>query len=346
VVAGRLERAGAGEAVAAFARRLRVPVLADPLSGARRGEAIAHYDAYLRDAEWAAAHRPDLVIRVGDLPTSKPLRQWLAALDDARQVAFDPEAAWQDPAASVHELLPADPVVALAILDAAPKGEEWLERWRRADAAAIEVFGALLSGPELTEPLVAARTAARLAPQDALVVAASMPVRDLETFSVAIAQPARVFANRGANGIDGTASTALGIAAATPGTTVLLTGDVALLHDLGGLLATTRTGTRLVVVLVDNDGGGIFHFLPVASQRDHFTEHVATPHGVDFAQAAALFGLGHERADDVAAFDAALERAYAAEGSTIVQVRTDRDANVALHRQVWARVAESVRRGA
>jgi 2-succinyl-5-enolpyruvyl-6-hydroxy-3-cyclohexene-1-carboxylate synthase len=101
-----------------------------------------------------------------------------------------------------------------------------------------------------------------------------------------------------------------------------------------------------VIVLIDNDGGGIFHFLPVATQADHFSEHVATPHGIDFAAAAALYGLGHELADDLAGFDAALERAYAAERSTIVQVRTARDANVALHRKVWAAVAESVRRGA
>jgi 2-succinyl-5-enolpyruvyl-6-hydroxy-3-cyclohexene-1-carboxylate synthase len=172
-----------------------------------------------------------------------------------------------------------------------------------------------------------------------------MPVRDLETFAVVAADPPRVLSNRGANGIDGTASTALGVALATAGTTVLLTGDVALLHDLGGLLATTRAGARLVVVLVDNDGGGIFHFLPVAGETDHFTEHVATPHGVDFARAAALYGLEHVVAQDVAGFDAALAQARSAAGSTLLQVRTERDANVRLHRELWAAVAASVRRG-
>ena len=186
----------------------------------------------------------------------------------------------------------------------------------------------------------------RLRGQDALVVAASMPVRDLETFAEVTADPPRVLSNRGANGIDGTASTALGVAAATAGTTVLLTGDVALLHDLGGLLATRRAGGRLVVVVIDNDGGGIFHFLPVAGETDHFTEHVATPHGVDLARAAALYGLRHVLADDVAGFDAGLDEALAADGSTLLQVRTDRDANVTLHREVWAAVAASVRRGA
>jgi 2-succinyl-5-enolpyruvyl-6-hydroxy-3-cyclohexene-1-carboxylate synthase len=347
LVAGRLEAEGAGPAVAAFARRARIPLLADPLSGARRGEAVAHYDAYLREPGWAAAHAPDLVVRVGDLPTSKPLRQWLGGLpDDVRQVALDPDAAWQDPTSSVHEVVPADPAALFAALDVRPHGEEWTAAWHRADAAAVEAFGTVLAGPALTEPLVASRTAARLGGQDALVVAASMPIRDLETFSVAVADPPRVLANRGANGIDGTASTALGVAAATAGTTVLLTGDVALLHDLGGLLATSRTGSRLVVVLIDNDGGGIFHFLPVAGQRDHFTEHVATPHGIDFAAAAALYGLSFEAPEDLPAFDAALDRALAAEGSSIVAVRTGRDANVAVHRAVWDAVRESVRAGA
>jgi 2-succinyl-5-enolpyruvyl-6-hydroxy-3-cyclohexene-1-carboxylate synthase len=172
------------------------------------------------------------------------------------------------------------------------------------------------------------------------MVAASMPVRDLETFAGPIA--ARVYANRGANGIDGTTSTALGIAAATAGTTVLLTGDVAFLHDLGGLLATRRAGARLVVVLVDNDGGGIFHFLPVASQRDHFAEHVATPHGVDLARAAALFDLAHEPVATPGELDAALDRALRATHSGVIHVRTERDANVALHRRVWAAVAEQL----
>jgi 2-succinyl-5-enolpyruvyl-6-hydroxy-3-cyclohexene-1-carboxylate synthase len=320
-----------------------MPLLADPLSNARSGTAIAHYDAYLRDAAWAAAHEPDLVLRAGDLPTSKPLRTFLAALGDGvTQISLDPEAAWQDPTASVHEIVPADLRATLAALDAGEGDPGWAAAWARADDAAREAFARVLGGAELSEPLVAARTAARLGADDALVVAASMPVRDLETFAPTVAAPARVLSTRGANGIDGTASTALGVAAATRGTTVLLTGDVALLHDLGGLLAHRRTGARLVVVLLDNDGGGIFHFLPVATQGDHFTEHVATPHGVDAARIAALFGFAHERPQDPVGFDAALDRALGAPGATIVEVRTEREANVALHRRIWAAVADEL----
>jgi 2-succinyl-5-enolpyruvyl-6-hydroxy-3-cyclohexene-1-carboxylate synthase len=166
-----------------------------------------------------------------------------------------------------------------------------------------------------------------------------MPIRDVETFFAARETPFRVLSNRGANGIDGTVSTAFGVAAAGGGLTVLLIGDVALAHDVGGLLAASRLGLKLVIVLIDNDGGGIFHFLPAASQGEDFVEHIATPHGLDFAHAAALYGIGYERAADVDAFRAALQRAVAAERSTMICVRTDRERNVDLHRRVW----ESVR---
>ena len=198
----------------------------------------------------------------------------------------------------------------------------------------IEVLGSELGGDEISEPLVVARTSVALDERDTLVVASSMPVRDLEAYSVTRFAPPRILANRGANGIDGTVSTAFGVAAATEGRTVLLIGDVALAHDIGGLLAARRLGLDLTIVLINNDGGGIFHFLPVAGERDAFEEHVATPHGLDFAHAARLYGLDHRVAADMPAFDAAL-----AAGPGIVEVRTDREANRALH----ARVADAVR---
>jgi 2-succinyl-5-enolpyruvyl-6-hydroxy-3-cyclohexene-1-carboxylate synthase len=177
-------------------------------------------------------------------------------------------------------------------------------------------------------------------PDDAtLFVASSMPIRDVETFFPVRPAPFRVLSNRGANGIDGTVSTAFGVAAAARGPVVLLIGDVALAHDVGGLLAASRLGLKLVIVLIDNDGGGIFNFLPAAREGTEFVEHIATPHGLDFAHAAALYGCDWERAADVETFRAALARALAADRTTIICVRTDRAENVALHRRVW----ESVR---
>ena len=336
-------------ALAALAERAGIPLLADPLSGGRRGPAaIAHYDALLRDPGWAADHAPELVLRVGDLPTSKPLRQWLHGLDGALQVSVDPEAAWQDPGGAVAAVLAGDARRLLEALTArlrGPRDPAWLERWRRADRAAAMAIDRVLGAAGLSEPRVAAELGARL-PEDAtVVVASSMPVRDAETFFPVRHAPPRVLANRGANGIDGTVSTAFGVAAGAAGPVVLLAGDVALAHDVGGLLAASRTGTRLVVVLLDNDGGGIFDFLPVSATepRAAYVEHVATPHGLDFAHAAALYGCGFEREDDVAGLRAALERALAGERTTIVAVRSDRDANVALHREVWDAVARAAR---
>ena len=350
LVAGRAERdPRLGAALAAFAERAAIPLLAEPLSGARRGEAaVAHYDALLRDGAWAGAHAPDLVLRVGDLPTSKPLRQWLHGLDGARQVSFDPEGAWQDPAGAVDTILGGDPGATLAALAAALPAQRdrgWLEAWREADRAAARAIEAALGAGGLSEPRVAAELGARLPADAMLLVASSMPVRDVETFFPVRPDPPRVLSNRGANGIDGTVSTAFGIAAAGAGPAVLLIGDVALAHDVGGLLAAGRLGLRLTIVLLDNDGGGIFDFLPVSREGADFETHVATPHGLDFAHAAALYGCGYERADDVEGFRAALHRALGADASTIVAVRTDRAANVALHRAVWDAVSDSVRPG-
>ncbi len=125
---------------------------------------------------------------------------------------------------------------------------------------------------------------------------------------------------------------------------VLLIGDVALIHDMGGLLAASRLGVSLVIVLLNNDGGGIFHFLAVAQESDVFEEHVATPHELHTGRLAALFGLEHEPVDDPTAFRAALDRALASEGSTLIEVRTDREENRELHRRVNDAVEEALGR--
>ena len=179
-----------------------------------------------------------------------------------------------------------------------------------------------------------------------------MPVRDVEYVWPAGDRGIRPLFNRGANGIDGTVSSAFGAAAAGSGPVVLLTGDVALAHDVGGLLAARRLALKLTIVLIDNGGGGIFDFLPISRadmalaqdplEGDVYTRHVATPTGLDFAAAAALYGLSHERVGDVSAFRAALARALARAGSSIVEVSTMRTANVELHARVWSAVSRAL----
>ena len=189
-----------------------------------------------------------------------------------------------------------------------------------------------------------------LLPEEAtLFVASSMPVRDIETFWPVRDDSPRVLCNRGANGIDGTVSSAFGATAADDGPVVLLIGDVALAHDIGGLLAATRLGLKLTIVLLDNDGGGIFDFLPVSrsamarGDEDIYTRHVATPTGLDIAQVAALYGFVHEQVETTTALRTALERALAPQtGSAMIHVLTDRAANVSLHDRTWNAVSTAL----
>jgi 2-succinyl-5-enolpyruvyl-6-hydroxy-3-cyclohexene-1-carboxylate synthase len=161
-----------------------------------------------------------------------------------------------------------------------------------------------------------------------------MAVRDIELFLPAGQDLPRVLSNRGANGIDGTVSSAFGVVAATGQPTVLLIGDVALAHDIGGLLAALRLGLSLTIVLLNNDGGGIFHFLPVATATDVFEEHVATPHGLNFAHAAALYGCDYISVQDPNQLEIALADSIGHSGTRLIEVRTDRAENLALHRRI------------
>jgi 2-succinyl-5-enolpyruvyl-6-hydroxy-3-cyclohexene-1-carboxylate synthase len=327
IVAGRIERTG--ERLIEAAHALGVPLLADPLSGLRTGPAaVAHYDALLRDPKFAAAQEPDLVVRIGDLPTSKPLRAWLAA-QHCPQLAVDPDGAWHDPDAVVSRRVDADPEAALVAIAAVKADAKWLRTWRDADERAKQLLANTL-GDSLTEPVVAGDLATLLPDGGALFVAASMPIRDVETFFPVLDTPPRVLSNRGANGIDGTIASAFGVAASGIPTSLLI-GDVALAHDIGSLISAARLELELTIVLVDNGGGGIFNFLPVSGEQDAFEEHVATPTGLEAHRIAELFGFDYRPAGTRSEFAAAV----IARGNALIHVRTDRTENVTLHRACW-----------
>jgi 2-succinyl-5-enolpyruvyl-6-hydroxy-3-cyclohexene-1-carboxylate synthase len=298
------------------------PLLAEPTSGVRCGDhdrshVVAHYDVLLRVEPFARDHAPELVLRVGDTPTSKPLRAWLA---DAPQVVLDPHAAWNEPTRRAELLLHAAAAPALDALAAAlevrttERDPAWLASWREADAL---VPPALADAPDPFEPKVLAGLEPGL-PEEALVwVSSSMPIRDVEAYFPQSPKRLRFLANRGANGIDGVVSSALGAALGSGRPTWLLTGELALLHDVGGLLAARRAGVDLRIVCLNNGGGAIFDFLPVAEHADPalYEEHIATPAGIDLSELS----------------------------PGLTEVRTDRVENVALHREVVARVARALR---
>lgn len=342
--------------VVALARALGYPILADPLSQLRAGPhrrelVLDAYDAALRESAVVRALRPEVVLRLGGFPTSKPLQLALDAWSESLQVLLA-NGDWPDPlhrAQWVVQGALGPTLRALhAAVTAAPGGRvdpDWAMRWIRLDRAAR---AALTTGLQQIDEVFEGRVFAELAtllPEGAALVAGnSMPVRDLDSFFPASEKAVRFFANRGANGIDGVTSTALGIAAAHPGPTVLVTGDLSFYHDLTGLLAARRHRLRATIVLLNNDGGGIFSFLPQATEvPDQFEFLFGTPHGLDFRHAAGLFDLRYLQPGDWVAFRRALESSLGTDGVSLIELRTDRQRNVTLHRTLWSAAGAAVR---
>jgi 2-succinyl-5-enolpyruvyl-6-hydroxy-3-cyclohexene-1-carboxylate synthase len=330
------------DAVRALSRSTGYPILAEAASQVRFRtlEAVAHYDAILKHRPTADALRPEAVIRFGAGLTSKTLQQWLDA-SSAYTVLVSDDALLFDPAHSANLVLTGDAVAtSFSLADRVvrrPEGASlpFADADRRARAALEAAFA---REEEPSEPAVARELLAALPAGSQLFVSSSMPVRDVDAWA-GRAAAIRVLANRGVNGIDGVVSSALGAALATGRRTAVLLGDLALLHDLGGLVAAARLGAELTLVVVDNDGGGIFSFLPIASHTPRFEELFGTPHGLDLAHAAALAGARLHSPRTLAGLRAALRETG---GLHFVHVRSDRTRNVERHRALEAAVASAL----
>jgi len=320
------------DAVAALGDATGWPVLADPRSGCRgRSGVVTAFDAVLRHAGFADGHVPDVVLHLGEPPASKVLAQWLAG-SRAVQVRVTSRPAVVDPAHAVTHRVVAPVAATCRRLAGELRGASdgaWRERWLAADAAAEAAMAPLLSGDAgATEPAVA-RALTTVAGE--LVVASSMPVRDVEWFGTPH-QRATVRSNRGANGIDGTIATATGVALGTRRPVTVLLGDVALVHDASSLTALARRDVDVRVVVLDNDGGGIFSFLPQATQlpAERFEQLFGTPHGTDLVGLAAAHGIPAQTVGTPNELLLALTRP----GHQLLRIETDRAANVALHRRL------------
>jgi 2-succinyl-5-enolpyruvyl-6-hydroxy-3-cyclohexene-1-carboxylate synthase len=340
--------------VLGLARRLGWPVLADPRAVPRSGqpEVVAHADGILRSVALGAALAPEVVVHVGSPPASAVLSRWCAegAARGVTQILIDPVGAFEDPGRAADLVLRADPgalcSAAEARLGSGPPGDRgWLDRWRAADDAAEAAIAAWCAEAEPSEPAVA-RAVYRAVHDDGVIFASSsMPVRDLEWFAGPRSAPPRVLANRGANGIDGVVSTALGAARAaqdlaTP--VVGLLGDLALLYDLSGLVfGRLEEVPDVTLVVLDNGGGGIFSFLAYPDAVDHatFERAFGTPQRPDVL--AAVRGLGHRAVEVATLDDLVTELARPPEGIAVVVVRTTRTANVAAHATLVARITEA-----
>jgi 2-succinyl-5-enolpyruvyl-6-hydroxy-3-cyclohexene-1-carboxylate synthase len=308
--------------------RAGVPVLADPRSGL---DGVTHADALLRAPALREELLPDLVVRIGPPPASRVVNEWIAA-SGATEVS---ERRWLDPSHTVSFFGSA------SLLEPEPG---WLERWLELDALAETAIAKVLADhPEPTEPGTARALLASLPAGAHLVAASSMPIRDLEWYATPRSD-VTVHANRGANGIDGTMSTALGVAVATGAPTAVLLGDIAFLHDSNALIGARERGVDLTVVVLDNDGGGIFSFLPQAATLPtaDYETLFGTPHGVRPEELAAAHGITSVTVDAADAVPLAVEACLAASGVRLVVVRTDRAANKALHDELNAAVAAAV----
>lgn len=352
---GHLGQAGPSQLLAPIAD-LGIPILVDPLSGLRScagpgSTRVTSYDTILRDDDLADRLRPDLILQLGRTPTSQALVRRIAAWG-ARRVVFADGPLYKDHTSTADAVLTVDPLAwAMAvgelgadarsqIRDRAESG--WNEMWAEAESAAV---------PELTTPTSHEAATARAVVEHTpagvpLFVSSSMPIRDVDTASGVTERDVRMFGNRGASGIDGIVSSALGVAVGmTSGGAprprgVCLLGDLALLHDANGL--TLAGEADVVFVVVNNDGGGIFSMLPVAEFDPPFTELFSTPHGRDLSAHSAAFGIPHEVVG-VADVGSALDHALEAGGTRVLEVRTDRAAEVEARSADRTRAIEAAR---
>jgi 2-succinyl-5-enolpyruvyl-6-hydroxy-3-cyclohexene-1-carboxylate synthase len=349
IVAGRQLDPELREPLARLARVAGLPILADPTSQIRcgphdRSHVVAAYDLLLREERFGHSVAPDLILRFGEMPTSKPLRAWIEG-SGADQLIVDPGGGWNEPTNQAAAIMRADPVELasgwaerLEVLE----GREGPtpERWAEAEAAAQAALGDALRGDaEISEPALHRALGAAHSDGDLVYTSSSMPIRDQEAFLAASDTDVLFLSNRGANGIDGLVSSGIGAAQASGRPTTIVTGDLGFLHDIGALAALREVSTPVRIIVIDNDGGGIFHFLPQESalSTDEFEALLGTPRGVDIAKAAALFDLPHRRLESLAELPDALDA-----GTSLIEVKTERHASVESHRQLAAAVGAAI----
>jgi 2-succinyl-5-enolpyruvyl-6-hydroxy-3-cyclohexene-1-carboxylate synthase len=309
---------------------------------------VSTYDPLLRAPGFAERWRPDLVLHLGAPLTNRPATAWLDA--SVPRILVDPDGAWLDPHRTAARRVAADANALLRAVTEAicwrPSAGPWCEQWLAAESKArTAIDGVLDSWDDPFDGRVARDVAACLPDGATLVVGSSMPVRDAESF-VAPRDGLQWVSNRGANGIDGFVSTVLGAAKAAKashrGPVVGLLGDLTFLHDAGGLLWAGDRGVDAVLVVLDNDGGGVFSFLPQAAHPEHFETLFGTPHRVDLLDVAKAYGVPARRVATAAEVVPALGEALEARGVHVLVVPSDRAANVERHRQVWSAVAAAV----
>ena len=357
IICGPQDDLAFAAAVSALASLLHFPILADPLSQVRcgthdRSNVIDSYDGFLRSRKLTEALQPDVILRFGATPTSKSLLNYLAQVPDAYQVSIH-ASDWQDQDHMVSEMIHADPTQFVKTLGRilTPSGSrKWLELWSIvAERSRAAIVHQLRNIKELFEGKIFSELAELLPSKTTLFAGNSMPIRDLDTFYPSLPQEIRFLANRGASGIDGVLSTSLGIAAVTENPLVTVLGDISFYHDMNGLLSAQKFKLNATIIVLNNNGSGIFSFLPQHNHPEYFERYFATPHGLSFQSAAALYKLDYSKVNSLDAFRKTLSQDFTVPGTRIVEITTERERNVELHHQILSAVTaaaeEAISRG-
>ncbi|MBM7600725.1 2-succinyl-5-enolpyruvyl-6-hydroxy-3-cyclohexene-1-carboxylate synthase [Virgibacillus halotolerans] len=337
------------EAVVDLAVSWGLPILADPLSQIRSGKhakdhIIEGYDAFLKSETIRKRLKPDFILRFGAMPVSKPYLFYVKEHQDAMQFIVENHTGFREPTGNVTEFIFADPIpLCKDLVDTTKKCNTeatWLGKWQQMNRIAKKhLLGE--AEKQITEGEAVRGLLEVLPEESSLYVGNSMAIRDVDTFFMTTEKDMTILANRGANGIDGMVSSGIGAAAAGKPVTLLL-GDLSFFHDLNGLLAAKHYQLNITILLINNNGGGIFSFLSQASDKNHFEALFGTPLDIDFKHVIAMYGGKYAIANNETALKAMLKDCYNYQGLSVIEVQTDRSDNVDWHKKKWQAIEQEI----
>lgn len=350
IICGQMEDETFAGMVTELSDRLHYPILADPLSQLRSGKhstanVIDAYDTFLRSADAKDFLKPTIVLRFGAMPVSKALTIFLKENNEAEHLVIDSGGGWRDPAVLSTEMIYCDETKFCRDLLSEVKAkndQQFLHKWQTLNQLTKENLTVIRDTTELSESRLFYQLAEMLPDHASLFVGNSMPIRDLDSFFHNNKKSIRILANRGANGIDGTVSTALGAATVTSQSSYLVLGDLTFFHDLNGLLAAKLYDIDMTIIVINNNGGGIFSFLSQAEHPKHFEHLFGTPLDLDFEHVVRMYNGKFTRVQDWEHLGSLMESSKKAHGLNVIEVVTKRDRNTEEHRKMWNIVSQEI----
>jgi 2-succinyl-5-enolpyruvyl-6-hydroxy-3-cyclohexene-1-carboxylate synthase len=349
IVCGNIADDMFAQTVTDLSATLKFPILADPLSQLRSGNhqqenIVEAYDTFLRNEDAKTYLKPDVILRFGAMPVSKALTIFLKENHQAEQLVIDGAGGWRDPASLSTEMIFCNETIFCEKLLAVAEPRMsvgFLEKWQKVNNLTKANMALIKDSQNLSEGRMFYQLAEMLPEGATLFVGNSMPIRDLDSFFLNNHKSIKIMANRGANGIDGTVSTALG-AALYSQPLYLVLGDLTFFHDLNGMVASKLYGIDIRIIVVNNNGGGIFSFLPQAEHPKNFELLFGTPLNLEFEHSVTMFNGNYTKVKDWEHLGKLMNQSTANKGLNVYEVVTNRDSNLTQHREFWRIVSEEI----